>query len=414
VQLESLAFWFWATLIVRFALAFLFFHDQPKAATLVQALISLAFAFILIILRLLAHGSFRPLPLPRVIQWAMLYIAWTGLSLSWTFSDTFLSAVGYWAMMLLDVLVVMAMLKWDEIERISIASLKGLVAGTYAIDSIALLFAAGDEQGRLGDPEFLHPNNLGHFTSLAALVSIFFWQRAPEGSSERSRWAIGSIILSWMVVRTLSKTSIVAFAVAAAFSILVGTNFRKKTKLRILFASFLLMAVSYGFTSRYMSAYLETNPNDVTTLTGRTILWIKSWDMITERPMIGYGTLSFRNYAPQDWEIRTTHGHNEWVTQAFQLGFVGVFLTAIVYVSYYRHFRRVKDLFKRKLGTSILIFTAIEGMASAEPVGLLFPLPLLVLMSVWASLDTDDIGKLNLEGAVLSSRRFGDSLATSR
>jgi exopolysaccharide production protein ExoQ len=194
-----------------------------------------------------------------------------------------------------------------------------------------------------------------------------------------------------MVVRTLSKTSILAFMVAGLISVLLGSHLQLKAKLRLLLVPVTVLALTYGFTSQYLSTYLDENPSDATTLTGRTLLWIESSEMILARPTVGYGILSFRNYAPQNWEIRTVHGHNEWVTQAFQLGLIGVVLTVIIYWSFYRHFRQVTDLYKKKLGISVLIFILIEGVASAEPVGLLFPLPLLVLLTIWSSADHLDM-----------------------
>lgn len=392
MNLRPLAYCFWVILVVRFALAFLFFRDQPKTATLVQGLLSVGFAFVLLGLRLGIHDSFPKLRWPPVMRWVIFYLGWTGLSLTWTFSDTFLSALGYWTMMLLDIAVVLVMLKWDDVEGISVASLKGFVTGVWIIDALALLFSSHDEYGRLGDPEFLHPNSLGHFTSLAALISIFFWRRAADGGSERRLWATGSIALCGMIIRTLSKTSIVAFTIAALSSLLLGSSLRLRQKLRIIALVIVLASLSYGLMSRYVTTYLDEGMDSATTLTGRTLLWIESWDMIVERPAIGYGILSFRNYAPQNWEIRTVHGHNEWVTQAFQLGLIGVILTLIIYLSYYYHCRRVSDVVKRKLGISILTFIVIEGVASAEPTGLLFPLPLLVLTAIWTTRRDDHEG----------------------
>lgn len=385
MNLRPLAYCFWVILVVRFALAFLFFRSQPKTATLVQGLLSVGFVFVLLGLRLCTHDSFPKLGWPPVMRWVTLYLGWTGLSLTWTFSDTFLSALGYWIMMLLDIAVVLVMLKWGDVEGIAVASLKGFITGVWIIDALALLFSSYDEFGRLGDPEYLHPNNLGHFTSIAALISIFFWRRAANGSSDRRLWAAGSIALCCMIIRTLSKTSIIAFAIAALSSLLLGSNLRLRQKLRIMALVIVLTSLSYGLISRYATTYFDEGMDSATTLTGRTLLWIESWDMILERPTIGYGILSFRNYAPQNWEIRTVHGHNEWVTQAFQLGFIGVLITSIIYLLYYRHFRKVEETAKRKLGTSILTFILIEGVASAEPTGLLFPLPLLVLTAIWTA-----------------------------
>ena len=145
------------------------------------------------------------------------------------------------------------------------------------------------------------------------------------------------------------------------------------------------MLVSYGLLSTYITEYVEDTPQDAATLTGRTILWMKSLDMISERPISGYGFLSFRNYGPQDWDVRTTHGHNEWITQAFQLGAVGLIFAAGIYWSYFRIFLTITDRSRKRLGISLLIYMLMEGMGIAEPTGLLFPLPLIILMATWGA-----------------------------
>jgi len=382
-RLEWLVRAYWCISIVKFAFTFLFFQEQPKVATAVQALISVVFAFLLIFVKVSAKLVLHDVSWPPILKWIILYIGWTGASLAWTRSDSFGSAVGYWTLMLVDLLIVIGMYKLGETERISVAALKGYIAGAYLIDLIALIFANGDENGRLGDPAFLHPNNLGHFTAIAALSSLYFWQIAEKSDVRRRWWAVGSLVLSWMVVRTLSKTSIAAFCVSAAFMLLVGRSLQLKAKIKVILVAALLASVSYGFLSSYFKAYLEENPSDASTLTGRTVLWLRAGEMALERPVLGYGILSFRDYGPQDWEIRTVHGHNEWVTQVFQLGLIGVLLALIIYSSYFLHFKRVEPSLERKLGLSIGLFILIEGCASAEAIGLLFPLPLILVLTMW-------------------------------
>ena len=139
----------------------------------------------------------------------------------------------------------------------------------------------------------------------------------------------------------------------------------------------------YGSVAAYLDSY-EDNTKEVATLTGRTVLWAEAWQMIEDHPLVGYGFLSFRDYGPQDWDVRTSHGHDEWLTQWFQLGGVGVVLTLAIYVSYLRAFWRSSRSARRQLGLSLLLYMLVEGLTIAEPFGLMFPLTMMLVLAVWA------------------------------
>lgn len=377
------AFVFWMILVLRYALTVLFFQEDPKTATFLLGLISGVFALWLLTYRFSMDTAPEPPRWPKTISWIKIYLLWAGISLVWTFSSALVSAAGYYVLMVLDIWIIFALLLWTEDRAgVVMASMKGWVAGALIIDLIALLFTKGDENGRLGNPDFLHPTYLGHLTAIAGLFSIFFWQHAPLGSRSRLRWAFCSIVLWWFLIQTMGKTALVSFICAALFLILKDSKVDLKTRLRTIALGAIFMLLSYGLLQTYIVTYVEDTPQQAATLTGRTILWMEALEMTSERPLLGYGFLSFRDYGPQDWDLRTVHAHNEWITQAFQLGAVGLVLAAGIYWSYFRYFRTLKNQSQRRLGLTVLIYVLLEGMTIAEPFGLLFPLPLIILMTV--------------------------------
>jgi len=381
-QLVSLAFWFWVLTIARFAFALLFFRDNPVTATGLGSALSVAFAYFIVLWRLRTEIASSQRDWPPIMKWIVFYAVWCGISLYWTRSASLISATGYWITMILDLFIVAAMLKWGDTGRIVLASFKGIIAGCGSIAFIAL-FLTTNSDGRLGDVDFLHPTSVGNFAAIGALCSVYFWlgMRAEAGR-KRWYWAGSTLFMVWILILTVSKTSMIALVPAFSFFVLSSTGIPRRTKLGVLLAGLALFAAMYGSVSAYIDDY-EGSTKAVTTLTGRTVLWARAWEMIQDHPIAGYGFLSFRDYGPQDWDVRTSHGHNEWITQWFQLGGVGVLLALAIYASYFWGCWRSPKSPQRQLCLSLLIYMLIEGLTIAEPFGLMFPLTMMLLLSMW-------------------------------
>jgi exopolysaccharide production protein ExoQ len=396
-SLPTIAFWFWALSIFRFAFALLFFRENQAVATAVGAALDIVFVYCLLLSIGGAESIERQTRFPVLVHWILAYCLWCATSLSWTRATSLVSATGYFASMFLDVAIVGAMIWWGDLEAIAIASVKGIIAGGWLISLCALLSTSDDPNGRLGNLEFLHPGKVGEYAGQAALCSCFMWVRSrkDEGSG-RWLWVGGALSLTWIVLRSLSKTSMIAFVCSGVVFILFSRVVSLKTKVVALVCASLLFCAMYTVVNNYLEGYLEEKPGEATTLTGRTLLWAKSWDMIQEHPALGYGFLSFRDYGPQDWDVRTVHAHNEWITQWFQLGFIGLMITIGIYLSYFRHLMRSPQSPQRELGLGMLIYMLIQGFAIAEPSGLTFPLPMMLLLATWA--------KPGAEGPVAASR----------
>jgi exopolysaccharide production protein ExoQ len=384
-SLSSMASWFWTLAVFKFAFALLFFQDNPAAATAVGAALDLGFVYFLLLWVGGAESIKQKAHFPTLINWIIAYCLWCALSLTWTHADSLVSAAGYLLSMVLGIAIVGAMIWWGDLEAVAIASVKGLIAGGWLISFCALFSTSDDPNGRLGNLEFLHPGKVGEYAGQAALCSCFMWARSRKDTGySRWLWTGSALFLTWIVLRSLSKTSMIAFCCSAAVYIMFSRIVPLKTKVIALVGAALLFSAMYTFVDTYVESYLEETPGEATTLTGRTLLWAKSWEMIQEHPTLGYGFLSFRDYGPQDWDVRTVHAHNEWITQWFQLGSVGLILTIGIYASYFRHLRRSSYSLQRELGMSMLIYMLIQGFAIAEPSGLTFPLPMLLLFATWA------------------------------
>lgn len=381
-QLSAITFLFWAVSIFRFSFALLFFRDHPAVATGVGSAISVAFAYVLLVWRLRGPVRVSGFRWSRTATWIVIYLAWCAASLSWSYAGSLLSATGYLATMVVDLLIVAATLKWGSVETVGLASLKGIIAGDCLISLVALTLALNDEAGRLGDVDFLHPGNVGNFAAIGALCSFFFWLRSrTESCRSKWYWAGTTVFLAWVLMRSLSKTPLVGFSAAFIVYLWVSKNITLKAKFRVAVVAASLCICMYSVVSTYIANYVEET--DVTTLTGRTALWMKTWEMIRDRPITGYGFLSFRDHGPQDWEQRTVHGHNEWLTQWFQLGLVGLLCTIAIYVSYFRCLGGAPPSRMRELGLCLLVYMLIEGSAIAEPHGLMFPLTMMLLLTMW-------------------------------
>ncbi len=290
-----LAFWFWMLTITRFSFALLFFRENPVAATGVGSALSVLFAYciVLAILQIKIKTTF--LNWPSIVKWISLYVAWCAVSL-------LLDALGIFdfRVWLLDnhdagFLIVAAMVKWGDTEAIVPGVSQSMIAGCGAIALIALLFTSNSD-GRWGMWIFFIPLSWEIMPPSAFLSSIYFWLRTrTQVGREHWYWAGCALFMTWILILSVSKTSIVGLVLALASFFFLRRELRSKQKWWSCFSERTTIAAMYGSLSAYLTEYGD-NTKDVTTLTGRTVLWAKAWEMIEDHPIVGYGFLSFRDY----------------------------------------------------------------------------------------------------------------------
>lgn len=210
---------------------------------------------------------------------------------------------------------------------------------------------------------YTNKNALGHSMALYSILCLHFFCRSNYLS-----WFHGITLVLSLLVVTLSQsaTAIATLAVASCiyFAAFVSKLDETTKKRR---ANTVIVGVMLSIVSAYLVyknweffvSLLDRRP----TLSGRTLIWEGAWEMIRERPIIGYGY--FAAWSSTDiWSLYATTGfwtpsaHNAFIESWLDLGIIGVtlFVCFLIYTIF---------LWGRKylaLGSTDLLITGVLFM----------------------------------------------------
>ncbi len=286
--------------ISRVCLIYLFFQGDPLLGTKVSIAISLGLLFGTILYTVDDGSTCRSrIPLTSPLRWMVMLFAFSAASLCWTGAQSLVAAIGYWVAMATDVAIVLLLLRNRNAVACMEAIIKGAVWGAVALAAVAW-FSPVTEDLRLGNDEFMHPNTLGMELGIATLLAQYLAVRG-------ALWKWLSISLAITLLRTLSKTAIVAFVVAECWYLMQSTTLTRKAKLQLSAAALLVVASFWGLLNAYFATYNNTGSgNQLETLTGRTVLWTVGFSMSMERPWFGHGIYSFKSLIPRYGPVRSS------------------------------------------------------------------------------------------------------------
>jgi exopolysaccharide production protein ExoQ len=309
------------------------------------------------------------------IRWVLAFLAFSFCSLAWSATVSLPTSVAYWSGLAVDVAIVVVLLRSGSVTEISHSVMKGFVVSTCCLAVIAWIMPAQADL-RLGDEEFFNTNQIGNLCATAIFVAQYLSRR------KAGRWGFAIFLLALTLLRSLSKTTIVAFLISESFLLIADRSISRKTKILLTVAVVLVILVFWGLFEAYYDIYTNAG-NQAETLTGRTAIWAYSLDAALEQPLIGHGFDSMWKvvppFGPEKFEAR--HAENELLTQFYAFGIVGVCLLIGIYGSLYRQIRRLQGPVKIVL-LSLLLFVVVRGLAEAEPFDLLLPLWSIVLISL--------------------------------
>ena len=233
--------------------------------------LSLALNYLLLLLAVIeslgktpsAIGS--PLRWP-CFRWALLFLAFSGISLFWSVTASLSAAAAFWCAMAADTAIVVLLLRGGPVDSVVNSLMRGYIWGSCAIAVIAWLLPAQSDL-RLGDEELLGPNQIGWACAFAFFLAQYLMRR------KSGNWTMPALLLAITLLRSLSKTTIIAFLVGQAYILLRDRSIRRRTKLlrdrvcgaRVFVFSHLL--------SDYYIVYTNAG-NQAETLTGRFGIWL--------------------------------------------------------------------------------------------------------------------------------------------
>ena len=250
--------------------------------------------------------------------------------------------------------------------------MKGFVSGSCLVAIVAWSLPATQDL-RLGEEDFLHPNALGFLFSIATLLAAHLARRSTP-----SVWP--ALFLGATLLRTLSKSAIIAFVAAFGFALIKDSTLSRKAKIWIGVAAGVILTSLWGLLEAYLTTYTETT--GVETLTGRTLIWAVSLEYAIKKPFLGNGFYSYRFVVPPIGKFEAQQAHDELLQQFFSFGAVGVIFTIALYWIFFRQIRRAAPGHLKTLAATLLIFALIRGLTDAQNFDLTFPLWLMAMLSI--------------------------------
>jgi O-antigen ligase len=275
-----------------------------------------------------------------------------------------------------DVAIVVLLLRAGPLTEVSSSLMTGYVWGACAVAVIAWIMPAQSDL-RLGDEELLGPNQIGYLCGFA----FFFAQYLMR--ERRGGFVVQSLLLAVTLLRTLSKTTIVAFLASQGFLLISDKSISRRSKILITLAATTLVAALWGPLSSYYDIYTNAG-NQSSTLTGRLGIWAYLLAEAIQQPWIGHGFDSVWKVVPPFGpdQFEAAHAHNELLQQFYAYGLVGICMFAGIYFSLYRHIRRLAKGPLRTFLFAFLLFVLVRGGADTERFDLSLPMWAIVMISL--------------------------------
>lgn len=349
------------------------FRANEQSGSAVSVALSLLLCAVVAVDSLTAVRQTQRTPL-KPPRWVLLYLAFMGLSLTWSAAASVRLSSVYWFATAADIVTTVLLLRRSSAEATAVAMMKGFIVGACVI-AVAAWIMPAEYDLRLGDQDYLNANTIANVCAFG----FFFAQYVAR--STRTRWSAVSALLAMTILRTLSKATAAAFLVSAAILLIADRSMRRRTKVLIVFASIFAVLSLWGLFEAYYDLY-TTTANQAETLTGRTAIWSYAFDAIPDRLLLGHGYDSMWKVVPAFGTFQARHAENEVLQQLYAYGVAGFALAAAVYGSLFRHVRQLARSTPLRLpATCLLVYVLIRGLAEAEPFDLLLPLWTAVLLN---------------------------------
>jgi exopolysaccharide production protein ExoQ len=327
-----------------------------------------------------AYTSFRSMLRISTVRWVFIFLAVSFCSLAWSETSSLANSAAYWLGLAVDVANITLLLRSASIGSVSHSLMKGFIWSTCILALVAWIMPAQADL-RLGDEQFFNSNEIGNLCAFAIFLAQYLMRRRD------GKWGLITLFLAVTLLRSLSKTTIVAFLLSEIFLLAQDRSINRRAKILLTTTALLLGVAFWGLFEAYYDIYTSAG-NQAETLTGRTAIWFYVLNALYDHPWnlwIGHGFDAWWKVVPpfgDNFEAR--HAENELLQQLYAYGFLGIVLFVGLYGSVYRQVRRLPGSPIRVLFLSLLLFILIRGLAEADSFDLLLPLWSMILVAMLA------------------------------
>ena len=357
----------------RYSTEYLFFQSNPR----VGAGFSVGLNFLL-----LAAVLFHSLgPAPNTLRSTVrvpcfrsisAFFLFALLSLLWSATISVPVAFAYWCCIAADLAMVVLLLRTGPVDLMSYSFMKGYVWGAGFI-AVVIWASPTMQDLRPGNLDFFNPNA----TALICALGVFLAQFL---SRSNRAWNVAAVLLAITLLRTLSKSTIIAFTAGEALLLFRDAAITRRKLFTIVLGAGMVLAAFWRLIQAYFEVYTTTG-NEAETLTGRVGVWDYVLERSLEQPWIGHGFHSFRNVIPNFGPFEPWHAHNELLQLFYAYGAVGILLFFMIYGSFYLQIRRLRLSSYKAFFYGILLFTVIRGFADTDRFELTLPFGFVFLFS---------------------------------
>jgi O-antigen ligase len=264
-----------------------------------------------------------------------------------------------------DTAIVVLLLRGGPVDSVVNSIMRGYIWGSCAVAVIAWLLPTQSDL-RLGDEELLGPNQIGWACAFAFFLAQYLMRR------KSGNWNVPAFLLAITLLRSLSKTTIIAFLVGQAYILLRDRSIGRRIKLLRIASAVLVLFVFSHLLSEYYTVYTNAG-NQAETLTGRFGIWLYFLGEAVQMPWIGHGFHSVWKIIPPFNEFEARHAHNELIQQFYAYGIAGVAIVIAIYGSIWRQLRRLSDPSLRTFFLGMLLFVIVRCTADTETFDLSLP-----------------------------------------
>jgi len=396
---------FFAARIAMTLVCVRWFGLDPQIGAVVQILLGILL-FVLLCFHALGMSKIALRALLRLssVRWVLAFLFFSLLSFAWTGAVSPASSFAYWVALAVDVATMLLLLRSANLIAQAQALLRGYLYASCVLAALAWIMPVQADL-RLGDADYFNTNQIANLCGFA-----FFFAQYLERSGG-GRWTLLKIFLLLTVVRSLSKTTLVAMLVSQGVLFLRDDSITRTKKFWIVLGVLLTGALFWGLFVTYFTVYTTTG-NQAETLTGRTAIWAFSLEAALARPWFGNGFDALWHvmppFGPDSFEAR--HAENEILQQFFAYGAVGILLLTGLYGSFFRQVRRIRERPQRLVLLSLLLYVLVRGLAEAEPFDLLLPLWSILVFCVLSAGEFFTVSSEKLSISETSSRCAAESI----
>ncbi|MFO0388908.1 MAG: O-antigen ligase family protein [Alphaproteobacteria bacterium] len=205
-------------------------------------------------------------------------------------------------------------------------------------------------------------NACGYIAAMALLALYYY--RKHLSRLGISYWLCITINLAGLLMSN-SRTAIAALILSLLIASIITATTARLAGIFLCICIALIALASLDMESVFQMLSRSGDANEIMSGTGRTAIWATVADLISQRPLFGWGYAASNTLIPSataDVGFTANHAHNAFLQVALSIGYVGLTLfIAMLLVKVYFSFKS-----REQLNIAFIFFLLIDGLT--EPI----------------------------------------------